>query len=541
MILQIIFQFLLRRNLTLIAQIEVRTGGITRYRAHPYRRRFLSRRYTAPRRAVAAPGTLRHFDTMPAPRIKVFAVSFAHLWVRTRFPFRYGIASMTEAPHVLVRATVECDGRIFEGVSAETWVPKWFVKNPATTYDEDLPDMCRTLRHAAAAAMQTREAHTFFDWWRQLYDAQSELAGSPGIPPLLAHLGTAMIERAVCHAMCQAQSCSIHAWWRENHAGIDFAAIRPQTAGLTPADVLPMQPSSRPIVRHTVGLADPLTNAEITEPLNDGLPHSLEENIRAFGLTHFKIKLAGDLERDTARLVSLATLLPPGARFTLDANENYPDIRVFKAHWDHWMSRPPLAAWLRQDLLLVEQPLHRDSSFDAATGAALSSWPKHPPFIIDEADASLDDLPRALALGYAGTSHKNCKGLTKGLANLALLHRHGPGTILSGEDLSNIGPVALLQDLAVMAALGIPHIERNGHHYFRGTGMFPPETSDSLLAEHPDLYAAANGFAALRIRDGILDATSVVNAPLGITGREAIAGFVPGLPVAGSGGLHPRL
>lgn len=476
---------------------------------------------------------MRQCAAMPAPRIKVVAVSFAHLWVRTRFPFRYGIASMTEAPHVLVRATVECGGHVVEGVSAETWVPKWFVKNPATTYDGDLPDMCRILRHAADAAMQPREALPFFEWWRHLYGAQAELAGSPGIPPLLAHLGTAMIERAVCHALCQSQACSIHALWRENLAGIDLGRIRPATTGLTPADVLPPQPSSRLIVRHTVGLADPLTDSEITDPLHDGLPHSLEENIRVFGLTHFKIKLAGDLEKDTARLISLVELLPSGARFTLDANENYPDIRVFKAHWDHWMARTRLADWLRQGLLLVEQPLHRDSSFASDTGAALSSWPQHPPFIIDEADASLDDLPRALALGYAGTSHKNCKGLTKGLANLALLHHHGHGTILSGEDLSNIGPVALLQDLAVMAALGIPHIERNGHHYFRGTSMFPPETGESLLAAHPGLYAATADFSALRIHHGIVDVSSAASAPLGLSGREVIAGFDPGLPETG--------
>jgi hypothetical protein len=462
--------------------------------------------------------------------VKVLSVSFAHLWVRTRFPFRYGIASMTEAPHVLIRAQVECGGHVFEGLSAETWVPKWFVKNPATTYAEDLPDMCRTLTHAAQAAMAPREALSFYDWWRYLYAAQSELAGTPGIPPLLAHLGTAMIERAVCHALCRATGSSIHTLWRENIAGIDLPAIRPQCSGLTPADVLPDNPSPRLIVRHTVGLGDPLTDTEVTEPLHDGLPHSLEENIRAFGLTHFKIKLAGHLENDTARLERLATLLPAGARFTLDANENYPDIRVFRAHWDHWMSHPALAAWLGQGLLLVEQPLHRDSSLDPATGAALASWTKHPPFIIDEADASLDDLPRALVLGYSGTSHKNCKGLTKGLANRALLYRRGG--ILSGEDLSNIGPVALLQDIAVMSALGIPHIERNGHHYFRGTEMWPMETTASLLREHPHLYVRVGDIAALHIASGVIEAPEAVHSPLGLTGGEMISGFVEGLPVA---------
>ena len=295
---------------------------------------------------------------------------------------------------------------------------------------------------------------------------------------------------------------------------------------------LPAVPVSRLTVRHTVGLGDSLTDAGTADPQQDGLPHSLEENIRRFGLTYFKIKLSGSPEVDTPRLESLAGLLPPGAKFTLDANENYPDIRVFRDQWDRWMARPVLAGWMERGLLLVEQPLHRDRSFDPATGEALASWPQPPPFIIDEADASLDDLPRALALGYAGTSHKNCKGLTKGLANLALLRRAGPGTILSGEDLSNIGPVALLQDIAVMAALGIPHVERNGHHYFRGTSMFPAETGVSLLAEHPDLYAPAGGFAALRIEDGMLSAASVNAAPLGLTGGEFTGGCTPGLPDA---------
>ncbi len=463
--------------------------------------------------------------------VKVESISFQHLWVRTRFPFRYGIASMTEAPHVMVRAQVNCAGRTYAGLSAETWVPKWFVKNPETSYAQDLPDMCRTLRHAAEAAAAPREPLSFFDWWRHLYAAQSELAGTPGIPPLLAHLGTAMIERAVCHALCQAAGCSIHSLWRQNRIGMDFAALRPQCTGRLPADVLPAAPSPRLTVRHTVGLADPLTDAEVTDPLHDGLPHSLEANIRAFGLTHFKIKLAGQLGSDTARLEQLAALLPAGARFTLDANENYPDIRVFREHWNHWMSRSLLAAWLERGLLLVEQPLHRDSSFAPETGAAFSSWAKHPPFIIDEADASLDDLPRALALGYAGTSHKNCKGLTKGLANLALLHRQGG--ILSGEDLSNIG-LALLQDIAVMSALGIPHIERNGHHYFRGTSVFAPEVSGSLLTEHGDLFTRRGGIGAVNIDNGQLNAASVVNSPLGLTGGEVWSGFREGLPVAES-------
>src|SRR5207247_7825279 len=131
-------------------------------------------------------------------------------------------------------------------------------------------------------------------------------------------------------------------------------------------------------------------------------------------------------------------------------------------------------------------------------------------------------LPQALRLGYAGTSHKNCKGVFKGIVNACLLaHRrrqqpHG-SVILSGEDLANIGPVALLQDLAVCAALGIASVERNGHHYFAGLSMFPEDVQRQMLEAHGDLYhTSPQGWPTLAIRDGRLQLDSVNNAPFGI-------------------------
>ncbi len=65
-----------------------------------------------------------------------------------------------------------------------------------------------------------------------------------------------------------------------------------------------------------------------------------------------------------------------------------------------------------------------------------------------------------------------------------------------------MGPVALLQDVAVMASLGIAHVERNGHHYFRGLVMFLPDAQEAVVRQHGDLYAQhPDGFAALAITD----------------------------------------
>src|SRR5215475_10136431 len=71
---------------------------------------------------------------------------------RTRFPFRYGIASMTEVPHLFVRTTVTMAGKSSIGLSAEGLPPKWFTKNPATSFEQDLPEMLQVIGHAATLA-----------------------------------------------------------------------------------------------------------------------------------------------------------------------------------------------------------------------------------------------------------------------------------------------------------------------------------------------------------------------------------------------------
>ena len=169
---------------------------------------------------------------------------------------------------------------------------------------------------------------------------------------------------------------------------------------------------------------------------------------------------------------------------------------------------------------------------DAVT-SELVSWGERPPMIIDESDGELDSAPRAMELGFAGTSHKNCKGVFKGIANACLMaHRrkHSPDepSLLSSEDLGNVGPLALLQDIAVLSCLGIPHTERNGHHYFAGLSMFPDDVQDAIVVAHSDVFAPRNGgFAALDIRGGKLRNESVLEAPFG-TGLELdVTRFTP--------------
>ena len=103
--------------------------------------------------------------------------------------------------------------------------------------------------------------------------------------------------------------------------------------------------------------------------------------------------------------------------------------------------------------------------------------------------------------------------------------------MLTGEDLANVGPVALLQDLAVAAVLGVEHIERNGHHYFRGLSMVPEDIQRQVLDDHGDLYhrheGGERGYPSLTITDGCLDLASVNAAPFGVAFELDPTRFTP--------------
>ena len=445
---------------------------------------------------------------------------------RTRFPFRYGIASMTDVPQVFVRAQIRSDGRSQAGLAGEGLPPKWFTKNPSTTFEQDLPEMLSAIRHAtAAAAGIARQPVTFFDLWHELDRQQAAWAASSGMAPLLAHLGVSLVERAVLDAVCRALGVPLHSILRGDHLGINPGAVYPELGATSLGELLPHEPLGACQIRHTVGLGDPLTPADVSpaERVEDGLPQDLESSIRAYGLRYFKIKLTGKGEVDLPRLERIVGLLdreaPADWRVTLDGNENFHDFHTFRAYWEdalRWPALQPL--WPR--VLVVEQPVHRDRALADEVGPALHEWQGRPRLIVDESDGAVGDVPRALALGYAGASHKNCKGIVKGLANAAFLRarsRAGADVVLTGEDLANLGPIALLQDLATMALLGITHVERNGHHYYRGLSMFPAEWQEATLSGHGDLYRRhEEGFAALRIVDGRIELGTVNAAPFGV-------------------------
>lgn len=444
--------------------------------------------------------------------------------LKTRMPFRYGIATMTEFPLAFVRIRARIDGVQSFGIASDLLPPKWFTKVPDKPLSEEIDEMLEVIHHALRRIVGI-ESSTVFGLWQTLYELQADFGTQKGYPPLLAHFGTSLAERAVMEAFCRARQTPFAQAVSSNAFGIRLSQIHPELGDAEPRDFLPKTPLSCLIARHTIGLGDPLWENEIpsAEALDDGLPQSLEACIRRYGLIHFKVKISGDLNDDLPRLQGLCELARQcsvrQARFSLDGNEQFASADAFRAYWEA-LRREQWFNWLSDRLLFVEQPLHRNVALQKADD--LLRWKQRPPSIIDESDGELRSLPQALQLGYNGASHKNCKGVFKGIANRCLIEKHARQSpakqwILSGEDLCNQGPVALLQDLAVMACLGIQSVERNGHHYCAGLSAFDASLQNQILQSHPDLYhQTERGWPSLTIRNGSLSLRTVNQTPFGL-------------------------
>ncbi|MGB0332723.1 MAG: hypothetical protein ACPGPE_13020, partial [Planctomycetota bacterium] len=71
------------------------------------------------------------------------------------------------------------------------------------------------------------------------------------------------------------------------------------------------------------------------------------------------------------------------------------------------------------------------------------------------------------------------------------------------------------QDLSMVSALGLPHVERNGHHYFLGQSHLSDEERAQLQATHSTLYSPGG---RLLIDDGRLDLSSLAVKGFGYQG-----------------------
>ena len=457
-----------------------------------------------------------------APRFRVCDIELHERPVRLRLPFRFGVVTLTECPQAFARARIEfADGRSSWGGAAELMAPKWFDKNLALTNDDNFEQLRDVLRLARAAYLADATPASAFGHFARHHDAHQAASAARGYNPLLASYGPALVDRAILDALCRALGVSFYACMRANLAGLGAARAEFEGAGFAGFDwnsfLAGLAPAAAIDARHTVGMVDAITAADLPKPLDDGLPETLEQVVARYGHRYFKLKVGGRLDDDLARLAAIAAVLDrSGADYfaSLDGNEQYPDAAGV-AELLARMRQAPALARLTRSILFIEQPIARSTALDVDVRALATDTP----VIIDESDGELDSFVRARARGYTGISSKTCKGLYKSLLNAARCVAWNAGEqgtpppgardpqratryFMSGEDLTTQAGLAVQQDLALVNLLGITHVERNGHHYVNGMAALPEAEQSAFLAAHPDLYEHSHGAVRLRIQQG---------------------------------------
>lgn len=248
------------------------------------------------------------------------------------------------------------------------------------------------------------------------------------------------------------------------------------------------EPTPRMPLYHLIGAMDPLTEADVTTPLDDDVPVTLQEWIAAEGVNHFKIKLSGeDLDWDINRVLSIDQVVGEALSkrgsdtwfYSLDFNEKCPNVEALIAFLRKLQEQNPQAF---DRVQYLEQPTNRN--LEAHDGSTMHEAAKLKPVVIDESLIDYDSLLAARDLGYSGVALKACKGHTEALFAAAAAQKFG--MFLCVQDLTCPGYSFLHSASLASRIPGVTAIEGNGRQYC-------PIANKTWAREFPELFEITDG------------------------------------------------
>ncbi len=258
------------------------------------------------------------------------------------------------------------------------------------------------------------------------------------------------------------------------------------------------EPKDRMPLYHLVGALDPLSDADIEQRIGDGLPETLAEWIAADGLTHLKIKLAGDDSVwDVERVLSVdrvaqAAQAARGVEtwfYSCDFNEKCENVE-YVLDFLNRIREKSSAAYER--IQYIEQPTSRD--LRAHPENRMHEAAKLKPVVLDEALVDYDALLLGRELGYSGVALKACKGQTDSLLLAAAAQKFG--MFLCVQDLTCPG-FSFLHSASLAARIpGVAAVEGNGRQYC-------PGPNKQWARQFPTMFEITDGTVETGRLDGI--------------------------------------
>ncbi len=394
-----------------------------------------------------------------------------------RTPIKFGGRVVTDAVVVDVTATVETrDGRQATGLGSMPMGNAWAWPSAKVTGEETLRAMLRLVDRTVEIARDHRDqghpleiTHDLAGAFRKAAaEVANEHSLAEPIPRLAELVAISPFEAAIHDAYGKALGANSYDLLGAEFVNRDLGEfLTTEFRGEYLDRYTLRQPKPKMPLYHLVGALDPLTDADVAQPVGDGLPETLGEWIQADGLTHLKLKLNGDdLAWDVARVTAIEQVAAAAQaargcstwHYSLDFNERCADVQYVLDFLADVSEKSPTALSRVQ---YIEQPTHRD--LKAHLDNRMHAAARIKPVVIDESLVDLESLVLSRELGYSGVALKACKGHSEALLMGAAAQKYG--MFLCVQDLTCPG-ASFLHSASLAARIPtISAIEGNARQY----------------------------------------------------------------------------
>lgn len=422
-----------------------------------------------------------------------------------RSPMKFGGRVVNDATLLHVEVDVELlDGRTASGFGSMPMGNVWAWPSQRLSNDDTLSAMLAFAdEYVNRAGVYMGRGHALDitldlaeDQASIAEDLRRSLALAEPIPRLAQLVAASPIEAAIHDAYGKVHQRSSYDVLGSEYVTRDLSAwLNEEFAGEYLDRYTTREPKPTMPLYHLVGALDPLTDSDVADPLNDGLPETLGDWIRADGLTHMKIKLNGDdLEWDVARVVAIDRVAEEAQQsrtewsYSLDFNEKCASVGYVLDFLGKLEERTPNGF---QRVQYIEQPTHRD--LRAFPENRMHEAAKIKPVVIDESLVDFESLLLSRELGYSGVALKACKGQTEALLMGAAAQKYG--LFLCVQDLTCPGASFLHSASLSCRIPTVRAIEGNGRQYC-------PKGNEGWSERYPGMFNITAGTVATAELDG---------------------------------------
>jgi L-alanine-DL-glutamate epimerase-like enolase superfamily enzyme len=440
--------------------------------------------------------------------IRIDDVSYSYEDHLYRTPIKFGGTALDRATLLNVVCQVRTDsGKAARGFGSMPLGNVWSFPSRVLSYEETLAAMKQLVVRIHRLTADCKETGHPIDlthalepeYHKAAAEVTRELALAEPVPPLCTLVAASAFDAALHDAFGKVHGLNCYHTYSRDFLAHDLGHyLGPEFAGDHLERYVRRQPLPTMPLYHLVGALDPLTAAEVTRPVGDGLPETLSQWIAYNGLTHIKIKLNGDnLGWDVERVVGVNRVTEEAQRqrgvttwcYSLDFNERCQNVGYLLEFLRQLRERSP-AGYER--IAYIEQPTARDLKAHRAN--TMHEAAKLRPVVIDESLLDLESLQLAREMGYTGAALKACKGQSQSLLLAAAAQKYG--LFLCVQDLTCPG-ASLIHSAGLAAHIpGVTAIESNARQYV-------PAANKPWEARFPGLFRITDGTMATGTLTGL--------------------------------------